>query len=377
MKTNDLLKTTMLAFVVMLALVSVGFVRADNNSTDPVNTTLNQALNVRHDHLACKVDYSNTQLDLIQKYVTVDPAFDAAKTQLDADMTTLKTYLDAGNQTAFDAFVSTTLRKDIQDANSKAQDVKKNFKNYNITDDARARFRTDLKAAVANYNDCISDKEKKMSEVMLNHYENVESKWAKDTANLEAKNISTDDMNAVNAEFQTKLDTLKGLIDAGNWSGAKDYLETLRQDHLHFWARFEEGRLKGYIQKVEPLAEKYNQTQNIDDMKERLSEIENYTAPEYQFQEGDQDRVWDTLKNTTKELQNTNKELLKQQREQEREDRKDQQEEVKQQREQQREAAKQQQEEVEQQREQNKEANGNGSEPQGQGNGSNGSRSEE
>ncbi len=62
-------------FVMLVAMLALtGMVMAEDNSTDDAddNVTQGQALSVRYDHLVCKVQFTNTQIDLLKEYASVD-----------------------------------------------------------------------------------------------------------------------------------------------------------------------------------------------------------------------------------------------------------------------------------------------------------------
>ncbi|MFA5797910.1 MAG: hypothetical protein WC916_07820 [Candidatus Woesearchaeota archaeon] len=315
MKTmTNLLKTTIFTFVLFIAMI--GFVQAvDTNESDNAK----QALSIRYDHLACKVDFAAAQNDIITKYIGENIAITSAQEKVRSDLTQLEIYKNSNDQKGFDAYVQDTFKNDYKTLDKKIGDTKKDFKSYNLTNTSREAFKTDLKAAVKTYNECVSAKEIAMAKVAAKQYEHAETKWAKDIEQMKKKNMSVADVEAVQAEMNARLERLKELIASGNSTAIREYEKEMRSEHLHLWARFEEGRIKGYMKKVEAISG--NDTR-FKDLKEKLEEIGKYTAPGYKFKEGDADRVWDGLKNSTRELRETSKDIIKQRMETEKENRK-------------------------------------------------------
>jgi protein-arginine kinase activator protein McsA len=294
--------------MVMLALT--GAVLAENNDTNDdaiLNITNGQALTVRYDHMQCKVTFTNTQIDLLKKYTGIDQT--ANKNKLLADMTTLKTYLDSTNREGFDNYTVQTIRPDLQNASKDLTNAKKSFKQYNVTNTSKTAFVNDLKVAQKTYSSCISDKEIKMAQVMERHMENWNKHWGKVVDKMAEKNITMEDAKTLQAEIAAKNAELKALIEEGNMTKIQEFMKAYREDQLHYAARFEIARLKGYRDKLEPIANKYNMSNRLHDIDEHIADAEKNAQPGHKYGDGEFKNTWDNIKDANKGMKETAKDI--------------------------------------------------------------------
>jgi hypothetical protein len=295
--------------VMMLALT--GVVMAEDNTTATGNdTTQGQALSVRYDNMQCKVVFTNTQIDLLQKYVSVDQT--ANKDKLTSDMTTLKAYVDNANKDGFDTYITDTLRPDLQKVSQDLTNVKKNFKQHNISNESKTALISELKDAKNVYSACVNDKEVKMANVMETHMENWNRQWGKIIGNMNKKNITMEDATALQAEINAKNEELKALIAEGNITKIRDFMKTYHDDQLHYAARFEIARLNGYKNKLAPLADKYNMTGEINDINKRIANAEKYAQPGYKFKEGEFNSTWENIRGAGQDIKDIAKGIAEQ-----------------------------------------------------------------
>jgi len=307
MNKNWINKNIIIAFIVMLTFAASAFALSDDNAT------LSQALNVRYDQLACKVNFTNNQIDLAIKYVpnaTEITDLSSDKATLSSDITMLKGFVDGNNRTAFDAYATTPFRPDMQKATSDLMTIKKNFRKYNVSNDTKAAFVTDLKSLNAQYADCINDKELKMGKVMETHLENWNKYWTDIIDKMSKNGINTTQMETLKAEIEAKNMQLQALLDAQNVSQLKKYMGDYRQDQLHYAARFEVERLKGYKGRLETEAEKYNMTDKINDIDSKIADADKYSQAGYKYQQGDFENVWSNIKGANMDMKNLSKEIL-------------------------------------------------------------------
>jgi hypothetical protein len=295
---------------VMLALT--GFVMAETNDTNNSsdindNVTQAQALSIRYDNMQCKVAFTDTQVDLLNQYISVDQT--ANKDILLTDMTTLKTYVDSTDRAGFDAYLENTVRQDLQNASKNLTNAKKNFRQYNVSNESRTAFINGLNNAKDVYSNCVNDKEIKMANVMETHMRNWNRQWSNVINKMSEKNITMDDAKALQAEIDAKNEELKALIASGNITQIRDFMQTYHQDQLHYAARFEISRLKGYVGKLAPLADKYNMTGKLDDINTKIADAEKYAQTGHKYAEGEFNNTWSDIKNAGKEMQQAAKDI--------------------------------------------------------------------
>jgi len=299
-------KNFIIAFVLVLALATTVFAEDDN-------ATMAKALNIRYDQLACKVSFTNGQIDLVTKYApnaASNYSISADKDKLTTDINTLKGFSDSYNRTEFDNYVATPFRPDLQKATQDLMSIKRSFKKYNVSNDTRAAFVTDLKSLNTQYSDCINDKELKMGQVMETHLENWDKYWTSIIDKMSKNGLNTTEMENLKAEIEAKNVQLQALLDAQNASQLKKYIGDYRQDQLHYAARFEVERLKGYRDKIGSEADKYNLTGMITDIDNKIATADKYSQQGYKYQQGDFQNVWNNIKGANMDMKNLSKDIL-------------------------------------------------------------------
>jgi hypothetical protein len=311
--TNNIWKVIVIAFVMLMAVTAI--VKAEENETgDSVDKAINtEALSVRLDNLQCKVDFSKTQVELVDKYLDKD--LNEYLDEVTADLNDLKDLRDTGNKSAFDTYVENVFRPDFQNLTQQLNSVKSQWKSYNLSNESYTAFKKGLKDAQSQYANCTSDKEDKMTIVLEKHYTHAENKWQDMTDKMDKKNISTENMTVVIEELQARLEKLQDAIKSGNKTLIEQTLKEIRDEHLHLWARFHAARLEGYMKKMEPLTNKYGKSEQMKTMKKQLEDVSKYVSPGKKYDKGDFDKVWEGLSNTSKDMRDTAKEMLKQQNE--------------------------------------------------------------
>lgn len=287
----------------MLALV--GTVMAEDNTTNTtisVNDTVTQGegLNVRYDNVQCKVAFTNTQIDLLEKYISVDQT--ANEDKLLADMTTLKTYVDSIDKTGFDNYITQTITPDMQNASQDLTNVKKNIKQYNLSNESKTALVAELKDAKNVYANCTDDKEIKMANVTEIHMENWNRQWGKIIDNMNRKNITVENVTDLQAEIDAKDAELKALIAEGNITQIRDFMQTYHEDQFHYAARFEITRLNGYKNKLVPLADQYNMSDKINEINKMIADAQQYAQAGHKYNNGEFNSTWENIKNAGQDI---------------------------------------------------------------------------
>jgi len=297
------MNTTKWLVMLVMMLALTGFVMAEANNTDTNTTntdtgnndaTQGQALSVRYDNVQCKVTFTDTQIDILKKYTTVDQT--ANEDKLVSDMSALKTLVDTTNKDGFDTYITNNIRPDLQKASQDLTDVKKNFRQYNVSNESRTAVITELKDAKNAYVACTNDKEIKMATVMETHMDNWNKQWGKIIDNMNKKNITMDDAVALQKEIDAKNTELKALIAEGNITQIQDFMQTYHDDQMHYPARFEISRLTGYKNKLAPLVDTYNMSGKIDDINQKIADAEKYIQPGYKFKDGEFNNTWSDIR---------------------------------------------------------------------------------
>ena len=316
METENIWKGLLALLLVFLLATTI--VHAEDEETEIEETedaeTINmQALNVRFDHLKCKVDLTNRQIDLI-KEVFPDADLTEHKDKLNADIDELSSIKDLGEKAAFDEYITTVLRPDFHEANSDIREIKANWSQYNNSDDQAAEFRDGIKAAVESYAECVGKKEKAMTRVMMNHLKYTETHWNRIIGTMQNRNMDTAKMEQIKEQLQARIAEIQQTISYNDTTRVRQRLDDAREHNLQLWANFERERLYGYLDKIEGATTNANRTNNIESVKSRLENIDRYVVQGYAYQRGDAVQVRAILGEASKELRQTSLEIAKERR---------------------------------------------------------------
>jgi hypothetical protein len=296
-----------LMLVMMLALTGVAI--AETNDTD---NTYAQALNVRYEHLQCKVDFTVGQIELLEKYVpeAVSDNLSSSKDKLDDDMDALKDHVDDGNKTAFDKYLGDTFRPDFQKATQELNNIKKNFKTYNVSNETKAKIVSDLKTLKEEYANCTSDKEIKMGTIMEKHMENWNKQWENVIERMKQKGMNTTDMETLIAEINAKNQELSALLYSKNITNLGVFIKGYRDEGLHYAARLELGKLKSYKGKLDPESIKYNLSGKDNNISKHIEKAEKYAQVGHKYQEGEFEYAWNEIRQANNDMKDMSKKVL-------------------------------------------------------------------
>jgi len=297
----------------------VGFVKAEEDVNESLSDDViaANAIEVRYEHLKCKVEFTTTQIDLVDEYFgeddnnTLSGIIDKLKDNKDTLNNDIDELKDITVKMDFDEYAVKTLKPDMLEANQNLFDFKKYYKEHEFDNETKTEFRQELKDAVAAYSDCVNDKENKMNQLVLKHNKNIRNKWAKIADKLEKKNITISNLSAIKDEYAGLIDDLEEAIDSGDKEQIKDAIQALKDANLHLWARFETSRLNGYLERLGPMAEKYNQGQQMKFVREKLNDVKPFLEKGYKYQEGDREKVRNALHDSGEKLKNMTKDMLK------------------------------------------------------------------
>ncbi|MGV8150972.1 MAG: hypothetical protein ACP5NV_04555 [Candidatus Woesearchaeota archaeon] len=315
-KKNVGLNFFMIFAVLFIAILAVGVVNAeDDDDIDEDNSSetivQSNALIARFEHIQCKVEFTNTQLDIIYDHVDENDLLEDYKDELSDDLNELKELVDDNNKKGFDAYLEEEFRPDMHNATILLNDYKKNFLDFNLSSNETDTVKRLINDAKKEYSECVSDKEKKMTKALRQYYKFTDKKWKGIIGNMERFNVSVDDAKEIKDELESLIEDLDDAIDSGNETLIRQTLQKIHDAHLHLWARFEVQRFNAYADKLGPMADKYGQGQRIHEIKNRLKDVEESSRAGYPYQRGDVKKVWGELSNVNKELKDTGKDILK------------------------------------------------------------------
>lgn len=296
---------------IMLALT--GFVMAEENESAEsdakyeLTTAHSQALNVRYDHLQCKVDFTNKQIETVSTNI---PGVDltANKEELVQDMQELEVFVTEIDTEGFDEYVNETLRPDLKNATEKLNEIKRNFRQYNLSDEVKDTIIADIKEAKEQYSECVSDKELKMAKVMTKHMENWNKQLERIVERLNDKNITTINMTEIISEINKRNAKLQELITEGNVTTMREFMKEYRDYQFDYALRFEIARLNGYKEKLGILAEKYNRSEQINEINKKIRNTEQQIN-KHNYSDIERQRIWGEISDAGKEIKETAKNI--------------------------------------------------------------------
>ncbi|MGV8141698.1 MAG: hypothetical protein ACP5NW_04640 [Candidatus Woesearchaeota archaeon] len=310
-----MMKNIFLMLVMMIALTGIAV--ADTNDTEindtDAYTIQSQALNVRYDHLQCKVSFTIGQIELFEEYVpdAVNDNLSDSKETLETDMDNLKKYVDDVNKTAFDKYLEDTFRPDFQKATQMLNSIKEDFRQYNVSNETKTELIDELKDIREEYSECVSDKEFKMGTVMERHMENWNRQWGNAIERMKQKGMNTTEIEALIAQINTKNQELNSLIESKNLTNFMKYANEFRQDHLRYAAKIEAEKLKTYKGMLNSESKRYNLSDRNDNIDKHISEIEKYAQKDGKYQEKEFEHAWENVKEANKEMKDLSKDVLK------------------------------------------------------------------
>jgi hypothetical protein len=150
---------------------------------------------------------------------------------------------------------------------------------------------------------------------MTKHMDNWNNQWGNVVNKMSEKNITMDDAKALQIEIAAQNAKLSALIASGNITQIRAFMIAYHEAQLHYAARFEIARLKGYKSKLEPIANRYNMSNSIHDIDKKIADAEKYTKDGHKYGIGEFNNTWkdirDASQNIRKAATDINKERMK------------------------------------------------------------------
>lgn len=319
-------KNWIIGLVLVLALS--GTVLADNNSTNNstgTNVTGNdtetygKALEVRYEHLICKVGFTSAQIELFDEYVATDlSGLEDSKETLNDYLEVLEGYVEDNNRTAFDKYLEETFRPEFNNVTRELNSLKRDFNRYNLSNSTRTEFIDDLKDLKEEYSDCVNDKELKMGRLMQRHMDNWNKQYMNNIRKMNRNGFNTTEMDAIIANMSARNAQLQALIESGNITKLKEFMEQYKEESMYFATKMEIEKLKTYKSRLDEESNKYNKTERVKNIDKHLEDAERYSQ-RHQGDDQDTDNetdedyedAWDNIKGANHEMKELSKEILR------------------------------------------------------------------
>ncbi len=296
----------MFVFFTLFVLFGSMIVIAEEGDTE-VKASKRNDFNARLSHINCKVDLIKKQIDLLSM---IDNNLTSYKTSLDSDFTKLKEFADAMNHKEFDSYFTTTFKDNLGLAVNAVKTAKGAVIRSNLTKEERSTMKTDHKAIISEYADCVNKRGGEVGEKRADHLNSWIEKWNKVIAKMKEKSYETAEMESVVSDAQNKLiPALQTIRDATTKEARKTAMENARNLHLHLWARFEIARIKSYLGSIEDDAIAKGYQADIDAINARLNDADKLAVSGKRYKGGEFETVWMAIKDAAKMLKDLNKKL--------------------------------------------------------------------
>lgn len=287
----------------------------DDNETSDEDDELyyyGKSLDLRYENLICKIDFTLGQIDIINNY-TNDPDAGIIKELLDDkeelldDKDDLKEVYDDKNVTEFNDFVKEVLHPDFNKTMYDLKEFKDDYKEY-IDEEDREDFRKKLSALKDEYTECTSTKYRDMSKLMDKYYKHKAKMWDQIIKSMQQRKLTTKEMEEVREKLLERLDDLEDAINSGDQARIAEQLRLMNQEHLQLWAKFHSGRLNSYLNRIEPAANKYGRSEEMNKIRTQLHKLDNLSKEDKENAR----KVWSELRDSADDIKKMGKGMLKQ-----------------------------------------------------------------
>ncbi len=271
-----------------------------------------KSLDLRYENLLCKIDFTVGQIDVINNY-TNDPDADIIEELLDDkeelldDKDDLKDVYDDKNVTEFNDFVKEVLHPDFNKTMYDLKEFKDDYKEY-VDEEDREDFRNELSALKDEYNECTSTRYRDMSKLMDKYYKHKAKMWDQIIKSMQQRELTTEEMEEVREKLLERLDDLEDAINSGDQARIAEQLRLMSQEHLQLWAKFHSGRLNSYLNRIEPAANQYGRSEQMNKIRAQLHKFDNLSEEDKE----DAKKVWSELRDSADDMREMGKGMLKQ-----------------------------------------------------------------
>ncbi len=283
--------------IFLIALLSNISIAASDNSA---------YLSARAEKVGCTVAFHASVLRDTSAKVSQASDLKDWITKLDSDQSQLNTLAIAGDHKALQQFFSTVLKADLKSADAALRDLRKNFKQFNVSRETREALKNDYKSAKTAFDACVSQADMKAVQKKIDSYSNALDRAQADVEKLSKKGADTSEMSKLITD--AKQEIINPLKDpsTGNaelkkyclWNGCKEGL------NFHFAARFAVAKLSAMLRVFsEKAASSGNLTDitavqtHMDAANTLLSQISTQN-----YLEGQKDDVWSHINMASDEL---------------------------------------------------------------------------
>ena len=300
-----------ISVLIISFLLLASFALADSDDASYLAT--------KTDRISCTLDFHTAVISDLSSKISQASGLSTWLTTLNNDKAKLQSLASAGNQTNFKAFVQVALRNDLKSADEAVRDVRKNFKEYNVTKEVRTSLRDSFKADQTNFADCVKQNDLKVAQHKVDYYTKALDKRQDQVNKLAARNISTAEMSSIISQARVAIVTpLQNAANSGDASQAQAAFKQyclwsgcINGTNFHFAAKFEQARLSALLAKVTPMANAAGLSGDVSIVQTEIdaSKTALNSVGTASYGEGDKEPIWAHLKSATEDFKKLLKDL--------------------------------------------------------------------
>lgn len=262
------------------------------------NGTRPDTLGLKYDLMECRVNAVITLVEYGEDATGLDSG--DLVDELNSDLDTLKGYADSGDRPGFNVFMWSDLRDDLYDAVMYLKDVKRELVgggHDNETGPSEGKDEwTDMHQQVMQERaECIQSAALDFARGQENEFEERLRNMEQTVEKLKNKSVDTSEMEDILDEAYENLDELSDAIDTGNESTIFDTVRSIREEHLHIWARFHIAKVNAILDAIEDEADAEGYGDEVDEIRELMDSIEPLVEPGRPYNPGEFGTVQGTL----------------------------------------------------------------------------------
>ena len=250
--TRGVMKFFVLVVMSFLLLASFALADADDAGY----------LAIRADRISCTVNFHTSVISDIVEKIPQASGLGNWATKLQNDESQLKTLASGSDHKVFEDFIKDSLRGDLKQADAAVRESRKDFKEYNVSKEARQSLKDSFKSHQEIFRDCVRQNDLKVAEKRADYYQHVLDKHTEQIEKLSKRNSSTTEMSDLISQAQSTIVTpLKNAANSGDAAQAESALKQYclwngcrNGTNFHFAARFEFARLTAMLSRISPMA---------------------------------------------------------------------------------------------------------------------------
>jgi hypothetical protein len=256
------------------------------------------ALQARYSHSVCFSEQANAIADAyLECYATTDSELSSLQGQLATDMAALKSAADAANAQDFHQLLTGAIKDDLAAMTGRLKEIRQGMAGVGRNgSQARQCIVAAFKTSREEFGACKDNAVLEDGRTTLAWFNMWRGRWQEVITNMSGKNLSTSQMQSILGEADASAQSMQSAIDSGNPETVRSTAKSLREQHLHLWARFSIARVQSYLDALEPYANQYGMQGKVSEIRGLLSSASSLAQSGRAYSDGEWKTAWDTIK---------------------------------------------------------------------------------